>query len=126
MLVLIGLNKKTIVDVHRGFLTRGQSIPRLAKHFVEKWLGIDHFAVVLHDWLYEYLLIERNYSKRPITQLDAIEIFGRALETTDLPLWKQDVLLALYYTSWAFRNVNEARHWPYKRYVEDRSYSRIN
>lgn len=124
--VLKLIDQRCCVSVHRGFLTNGNSLPFLARKLLEKWLGLDHPAVVLHDWLSEYLLIESNYVGKQITLSEATEIFILALEMTKLTsgqiTWIQ--LICDYRNLW--KSPYSTRLNPYKRYVEDKSYGICN
>lgn len=114
------------VSIHRGFLTNGSSLPLPARALLEKWLGKDHPAIVLHDWLSEYLLIEYRYYGVTVTIQEALDIFTKALEITSLTPRQIRIIRAICKISFIGRKPNHARLNPFKRYVEDKSYGTFN
>lgn len=110
------------VTIHKGFLTNGSSLPFIARKLLEKWIGLKHPAIVLHDWLSEYLLIEINYKGILINNYDALDIFITALKTSNLTPAQITIIRSIC----GFRNLIKrpysTRLHPYKRYVEDRCY----
>ena len=113
-------------SVHRGFLTNGYSLPVIPRLLIKKWLGDDCMAVVLHDWLSEYLLIESNYRCEQISIYEALSMFIRALEMTTLTEVQIRTIQALCTTSMLWRSPYKPRLKPFKRYIEDKSYCTCN
>lgn len=125
--VMIEDSKNTqSVTVHRGFLTGGYSLPSLARKLLDKWLGLSHPAVTLHDWLSEYLLIESNYVCLQINKRDALAIFLKALEHAGLSERRLKVIKNIMSVWLVFKNPWATTLSPYKRYIEDRSYCNCN
>ena len=114
------------VTVHKGFLTNGSSLPFIVRSLIDRWIGLDHPSVILHDWLSEYLLIEANYKVIQINNYDAFDIFIRALKTTKLSKAQISIIYALC----GFRNLLKfpfsTRSNPFKRYIEDQNFSRCD
>ncbi len=110
------------VTVHRGYLTNGYSLPHLARKLLQEWLGFGHPAIVLHDWLSEYLLIENNYTGQPITIYEALNIFIKALEISRLTPAQVRAIYIICTMANMIKNPYQAQHFPYKRYVEDKRY----
>jgi len=124
--IIEGQDSPISVSVHRGFLTNGSSIPAIIRSKVFEWLGVEHPAIVLHDWLTEYLLVEHDYFGRPISAHDARAIFIKALENSCLT--KKQLLtieIAMRFSS-MFSNPNRPQIKPFKRYIEDRYYGTCN
>lgn len=124
--IVEGQESPISISVHRGFLTNGLSIPSIIRKKVFEWLGREHPAIILHDWLSEYLLIERDYFAYPISMHDARAIFLKALETSCLTKKQLQTIKIVMTLSTLFSNSNRSRHNPFKRYVEDRYYGTCN
>lgn len=124
--IIEGQESPICVSVHRGFLTNGSSLPSIIRKKVFEWLGVEHPAIVLHDWLSEYLLVEHDYFGCPITIHDARRIFIKALEISGLTDQQIAFINYAMIGSSVFKNANRSQHNTFKRYVEDRSYGTCN
>jgi len=124
--VFIRRGKTHTVTVHSGFLTNGQSLPPLARKLLTNWIGQNNHCIALHDWLCEYLLIEKNYKAKPITIHEALDIFIDSLNTTSLTCRQKWIIKMLCKTSNLLKRSNHVRFNPYKRYLEDQRFGICN
>lgn len=78
------LDSKVTVTIPAGYLTDGASVPRALWSIVPPW-GSYGQAVVLHDFLCEYLTIMDNGKLRQISRIAADKIFVEAMKVLQVP-----------------------------------------
>ena len=86
------------VHIPEGYLTDGASVPRLFWSIIPPW-GRYGQAVVVHDFLCEYLSITVNGVPTSITRQQADEILGEAMAVLNVPQVTHDEIVtavALY------------------------------
>lgn len=72
------------VHVPIGFMTDGASVPRMLWSFIPPW-GVYGQAVILHDFLCEYLSITVDGLPADITRQYADELFDEAMKVLRVP-----------------------------------------
>lgn len=73
-----------IITIHKNYLSNGNSLPKLAKVLLDKWLGSDTSAYILHDFLSEYLMVLKDGKYASIDRTTLADIFVRSLDLTKL------------------------------------------
>lgn len=94
-------NSNEWVDVPAGYLTDGASVPRMFHSVIGPW-GSHGPAVVVHDYLCEYLYVTRRdivkgYEKltpRYITRKECDQIMREAMQVLNVPKWRITTMYA--------------------------------
>lgn len=106
------------ITVPRNYLTNGSTIPDFIRPLISRWIGFQHPAVVLHDYLDEYLLIEKKYYKIPINRYHLVFYFIEALKVSGVSKRHCSIIQFLYYVHLLFTNVSRPSLNTYKQYIE--------
>lgn len=82
------LNNETSVEVPKGYLTDGASVPRLLWAFIPPW-GAYGQAAVLHDYLCEYLTVTTERNDVKISRKECDAILNHAMLLVGVPWFKR-------------------------------------
>lgn len=81
------------IDVPRGYLTDGASVPRVLWSICPKW-DRTHRAVILHDYLCEYGIVKLNGKKTMLIREQIDALFLHALQFEGLSKLRYSVMYA--------------------------------
>jgi hypothetical protein len=94
------------VDIPRGFLTDGATIPRIFWNLLPPW-GTYGQAAIVHDFLCRYLTITKDGLSVHITRKQCDEILLEAMVVLGVPLTTR---CAIYYAVCLYRAVSGIKH----------------
>tara|TARA_R100001591_G_scaffold99929_1_gene106285 strand:+ start:1212 stop:1790 length:579 start_codon:yes stop_codon:yes gene_type:complete len=77
-----------VVRIPRGFQWDGASIPKWAQFIIGKPMGKYALAALLHDWLYQSLILGKSKKGR----LEADELFYTVMEQLDISWWRRKAM----------------------------------
>lgn len=77
-----------VVEVPRGYLTDGASVPRLLWAFIPPW-GAYGQATVLHDYLCEYLRMTQGNTPVDISRKECDAILNHAMVLVGVPTFRR-------------------------------------
>lgn len=117
-LILDSDNRVTIVNIHKGFLTSGFTMPKFLKNRIKSSLKNPCKIILLHDYLFEHMIVEEGMSPKSITRTGALRIFLSLLSRQEIS--KDDYnFIAFFATINSFLHFNKHKFYTYKRAIEE-------